>query len=77
MVLRFAPGNIRGTPVMQLIAVYIVFVLIGETVAYFIGRTVEHWSDQSVSLPVFLACFFVVFWLAWVLAVRVTKPHSA
>ena len=46
---------------MKLIAVYVAFVLIGETIAYFIGRTVEHWS-QSASLPVFLACFFVVFW---------------
>lgn len=62
---------------MQLIAVYVVFVLIGETVAYFIGRTVELFLTQSVSLSVFLACFFIVFWLAWVLAVRVTRPRSA
>jgi hypothetical protein len=65
------------TPVMRLIAVYIVFVLIGDLVAYFIGRTMEHFLTQSLSLTVFLACFFVVFWLAWVLAVRVTKPHAA
>ena len=62
---------------MKLIAVYVVFVLIGELGAYFIGRTVEHFLTQSVSLSVFLACFFLVFWLAWVLAVRVTRPHSA
>jgi hypothetical protein len=58
---------------MKLIAVYVALVLIGETIAYFIGRTVEHWS-QSASLPVFLACFFLVFGLAWVLAVRLTEP---
>ena len=61
---------------MRLIAVYIVFVLIGETIAYFIGRTVEHWS-MTAALPVFLGCFFIVFWAAWVLAVRVTEPSSA
>ena len=61
---------------MQIIAVYIVLVLIGEFGAYLIGRTVEHWS-MAAGLPVFLACFFVVFWVAWVLAVRLTKPKVA
>lgn len=55
---------------MKLIAVYIAFVLIGEAIAYFVGRTVEHWS-MTASLPVFLACFFFVFWGAWRLAIRV------
>ncbi len=56
---------------MKLIAYYVGFVLIGDAVAYFIGRSVEHWS-ATASLPVFLACFFIVFWAAWRLAVRVT-----
>lgn len=55
---------------MKLIVFYVVFVLIGESLAYFIGRTVEIWS-KAASLPV-LACFFLVFWAAWRLAVRVT-----
>ena len=55
---------------MKLIAVYVVFVLIGLTVAYGVGRTVEHWSPTA-SLPVFLAAFFFVFWAAWRLATRV------
>jgi len=46
---------------MKLIAVYVVFVLIGLTIAYGVGRTVEHWSETA-SLPVFLAAFFFVFW---------------
>lgn len=61
---------------MQLLAFYIVFVVIGEFGAYLIGRSVEHWS-MTASLPVFLGCFFAVFGLAWVLAVRVTKPKKA
>ncbi len=56
---------------MKLIAVYIVLVLIGEAIAYAIGRTVEQWS-ASASLPVFLGCFFLVFWVAWRLAVKLT-----
>ncbi len=61
---------------MQIMALYIVFVLIGDVGAYFIGRAVENWSPTS-SLPVFLGCFFLVFWLAWRLAVRVTAPKAA
>lgn len=55
---------------MKLIAVYVAFVLIGETLAYAVGRTVEHWSE-SWSLPAFLAMFFLVFWGAWRIAIRV------
>jgi hypothetical protein len=61
---------------MQIIAVYVVLVVIGEFGAYLLGRTVEHWSPAA-SLPTFLACFFVVFWVAWLLAVRLTKPKHA
>jgi len=61
---------------MQLLAVYIVFVLIGESGAYLVGRSVEYWSETA-SLPVFLGCFFIVFWIAWVLAVWLTEPKRA
>lgn len=61
---------------MMLIVVYVAFVLIGELGAYVVGRIVEHWSTTA-GLPVFLGCFFFVFWLAWVLAVRVTEPKTA
>jgi hypothetical protein len=56
---------------MKLIVVYIGFVIVGDAIAYLVGRTVEHWSP-SASLPIFLACFFFVFWSAWRLAIRVT-----
>lgn len=55
---------------MKLLAVYTLFVVIGEFIAYGVGRVVEQWS-ATASLPVFLACFFVVFWAAWRAAVRV------
>lgn len=61
---------------MSIMAVYVAFVVIGELIAYGIGRVVEHWS-MAAGLPVFLAGFFVVFWLAWILAVRVTEPKRA
>lgn len=57
-------------------AFFIVFVLIGDVGAYLIGRTVEYWS-KTAGLPVFLLCFFVVFGVAWRLAVRMTEPKGA
>jgi hypothetical protein len=61
---------------LEIMAFYIVFVVIGDAGAYLVGRTVELWSPAA-SLPVFLACFFVVFWIAWQLAMRATKPKAA
>lgn len=55
---------------MKLLVVYIVFVAIGEAIAYVAGRTVEIWSPAT-SLPVFLSLFFFMLWAAWRLAVRV------
>jgi hypothetical protein len=62
---------------MKLIIAYVVFVLIGDAIAYAIGRTMEYFTTQSLSLTVFLGCFFLVFWAAWVLAVWATEPRSA
>jgi hypothetical protein len=53
-----------------------VFVLIGDVGSYLVGRTVEHWSPAA-SLPAFLACFFIVFGIAWRLAIKVTEPKAA
>ena len=63
-------GDVMGVAVMRLLVFYIVFVAIGEAATYFIGLTVEHWS-QAASLPVFLSCFFLTLWASWQLAVRV------
>ena len=56
---------------MRLLAVYVLLVAIGDVLAYAIGRGLEQVSSAT-SLPVFLACFFLVFWGAWRLAVRLT-----
>ena len=63
-------GGIGGFAAMRLLVFYIVFVAIGEAIAYVAGRTVELWSPVT-SLPVFLSGFFFVLWAAWRLAVKV------
>ena len=55
---------------LKLIAVYIAFVIVGEFIAYGIGRVFESMYPLA-SMPVFLGLFFITFWAAWRLAVRV------
>lgn len=61
---------------MALLAVYIALVIIGDVIAYWIGLAVER-ALPVASLPVFLALYFVLLWVAWVIAVRVTAPRAA
>ena len=61
---------------MVLIAVYLVFMIIGDLLDYAIGSFIEkEWP--SIGLTAFLALYFTTLWLAWVLAVRVTEPKKA
>ena len=60
---------------MILIIVFVISILVGDLIAVGIAEVVEHFSEQ-LSLWVFLALFFLVFWGAWVIAVRVTAPPS-
>ena len=61
---------------MWLIIVYVIFMIIGDILDYFIGTMVDRiWP--AASLPVFLLLYFLFLWLAWVIAVRVTEPKAA
>jgi len=63
---------------MGLLIVYVVIVIVGDAIAYVIGSFVEGMFSPVVGLPVFLALFFAVFGLGWMLAVRLTaKPGEA
>jgi hypothetical protein len=60
-----------------LIVYYVIFMIAGDLAAYFIGLLVEYEWGSHVSLIVFLALYFLFLWVAWVLAVRLTKPRVA
>ena len=62
---------------MLLIVYYVAFMITGDLAAYLIGLIVERAFGNYVSLIVFLAFYFLSFWLAWVLAVRMTQPKHA
>ena len=60
---------------MILMAVYVVFVMIGEFIAFGIGYAVERFSEVA-GLTAFLAIFFLNFAVCWKLAVWITEPRG-
>jgi hypothetical protein len=59
---------------MSVILIYVVLVVAGDAIAVAISTVVEHFS-KSASLLVFFALFIAVFWVSWVLAVRITERY--
>ena len=59
---------------MWLIVYYVIFMIAGDLAAYVIGLVTEREFGSEVSLIVFLAFYFLFLWVAWVLAVWITKP---
>jgi hypothetical protein len=63
-------GNVGGQAAMQLLAVYVGLLTVGEFGAYAIGRQIELFAPP-LSLTIFLALFFFMFWAAWRVAIRI------
>ncbi|MBX9844912.1 MAG: hypothetical protein K2Z80_24185 [Xanthobacteraceae bacterium] len=61
---------------MSVILIFAIFVVVGDALAIGISSVVERFSEPA-SLFVFLALFILVFWVAWVCAVRVADRFSA
>ena len=62
---------------MTLILYYRAFMIGGAFAAYLLGLLVEYEWGTHVSLIVFLAVYFFSLWVAWILAVWVTRPRDA
>jgi hypothetical protein len=62
---------------MQLIVYYVIFMVIGDLAAYFVGLITEREFGGQASLVVFLTLYFLFLWTSWLLAVRVTEPKPA
>ena len=57
---------------MAVILVYVVIVLIGDAAAVVIAGKMEDVS-QSASLITFFILFALIFWVGWIIAVRITE----
>lgn len=62
---------------MKLIVYYVIFMILGDFAAYFLGLAVEWEWGPHVSLIVFLALYFLFLWVAWLIAVWLTAPKLA
>ena len=62
---------------MALAVLYVVLVVAGDFLAYFIGLFIESRWGGNVSMIAFLVMYFIVLWLAWQIAVRLTAPKAA
>jgi hypothetical protein len=71
---------------MVLLVVYVILIIVGDLVAYTIGLAIERPQlfglgferpSSTASLTIFLACYFLNLWIAWVLAVKMTAPKSS
>jgi antibiotic biosynthesis monooxygenase (ABM) superfamily enzyme len=60
--------------VMRLIVYYVVFMIVGDFAAYFIGLVTERTFGSQASLIVFLTLYFLFLWISWLLAVWLTEP---
>jgi len=61
---------------MMLMAWYMLFMIVGDALAYVIGLFVEYQWGSHASLVVFLSLYFLFLWVAYVLSVWVTEPRK-
>jgi hypothetical protein len=61
---------------MSVILIFAIFVVFGDALAIGLSSIVERFSETA-SLFVFLALFILVFWIAWICAVRVAERFQA
>ena len=59
---------------MSLLIVYLALMITGDFVAYLVGLAVER-SYPQASLAVFLGMYFVMLWVSWIVAVKLTEPR--
>jgi hypothetical protein len=60
---------------MKLIVIYVAIIIVGAFIAWGLGSMTASYSE-TLSLPVFLGCFFLNFGLSWIIAVRLTEPKN-
>ena len=58
---------------MWVLLIYVVLMIIGDILSYFVGAGASRMWGDAISLPVFLACYFAALGIAWVIAVRIAE----
>jgi hypothetical protein len=58
---------------MWVLGIYVVLMAVGDVIDVGIGAVASSMWGDPVSLPIFLACYFVTLALAWVIAVKIAE----
>jgi hypothetical protein len=61
---------------MRLLLIFIICLLFGQSLSIGVGLLVERHSTPYTGLVTFITSYFAMFWLAWRVAVRITRPRS-
>jgi hypothetical protein len=61
---------------MGLLITFIVSLLIGQSLSIGLGLVVERYSTPYTGMVAFIASYFAMFWVAWRIAVRLTRPRT-
>jgi hypothetical protein len=61
---------------MGLLVAYVVCLLVGQAITIAIGLSIDRFYSSVVSLPISLALYFLMFGIAWKVAVRITEPKA-
>jgi hypothetical protein len=61
---------------MNLLFTYIVCLIVGQTITIGIGLAIDWYYSPTISLPASLVLYFLMFAVAWKVAVRITEPKA-
>ncbi|HEY6995663.1 MAG TPA: hypothetical protein VH397_18310 [Xanthobacteraceae bacterium] len=72
----WARNQRQGGLAMGLLLVFLVTLLIGQSISIGVGLLVEKHTTPYTGLVTFIVSYFLMFWLAWQIAVRFTRPTT-
>jgi hypothetical protein len=61
---------------MWVLGIYVVLIIIGDVIDFAIGAALIPYTSDAFALMVFLTFYFVTFWLAWVIAVKIAESRN-
>jgi hypothetical protein len=61
---------------MALLVAYFIALVVTQSISIGVGLAVDRYYSSYAGLLVFIALYFLMFWFAWRVALRVTAPRG-
>ena len=61
---------------MGLLMTYVICLIVGQAITIGIGLSIDWFYSPAISLPISLILYFLMFGIAWKVAVRITEPKA-